>query len=91
MQIPLRKTDIDICLVKYAHGVAYIGGDLLSLESFDRDGHEEALRASGSCRFESKDFDRLRLDILTLICDVACKFHSVRKKHRPSTGNEPMQ
>ena len=79
MQIPSRKTDIDICLVKYAHGVAYIGGDLLSLESFDRDGHEEALRASGSCRFESEDLDRLRLDILTLICDVACKFHSVRK------------
>ena len=88
MQIPSRKTDIDICLVKYAHGLASIGENLLSSESFDRDGHEEALRTSGSCRFESEDFDRLRLDILTLICDVACKFHSVRKNviHPPGTS-----
>ena len=62
--------------------------NLLSSESFNRDGHEETLQTSGSCRFESEDFDRLRLDILTLICDVACKFHSVRKNviHPPGTS-----
>ena len=43
MQLTSRKTDIDICLVKYAHGVAYIDGDLLLSESFDRTGHEEVL------------------------------------------------
>ena len=79
VQIPSRKTDIDICLVKYAHGLTSSGENLLFLDPFDRDGHKEALQTSGYCRFESEDLERLRLDILTLICDVACKFHSVRK------------
>ena len=53
--------------------------DTLNDRSFDKDGHENALGKNGSSSVSNDSIHRLRLDFLKLICEVTCKFHTVKK------------
>ena len=56
----------------------------LSKSSFDKDGHESAIIENPSCCVTPDVLNRLQLDVLKLVCEVTCKYQSVRK----STSSE---
>jgi len=59
--------------------MATMDESILTNGSLDKDGHESAIRDSPSCSVNPDVLNRLRLDILKLVCEVTCKYQSVRK------------
>ena len=51
-----------------------------SKHSFDKDGHEQCISDLPSLRICPSVLNQLRLNVLKLVCEVTCKFQSVRKK-----------
>ena len=81
---PSEKSEVGLCLLKYAYCMATMDESILTNGSLDKDGHESAIRDSPSCSVNPDVLNRLRLDILKLVCEVTCKYQSVRK----STSSE---
>ena len=61
------------------HIISSFDEKTFSVQSFDKDGHEVVLANGISSFVQQKETNRLRLDILKLLCQVTCKYHSVRK------------
>lgn len=78
VHFPTQTTDAGLCLLKYAHLLASMDNDTLNNRSFDDDGHENALGKNGSSSVSNDAMHRFRLDFLKLICEVTCKFHTVK-------------
>ena len=79
VHFPTQTTDAGLCLLKYAHLLASTDISDLNNKSFDADGHENILGQKGSSSVSSDAMHRFRLDFLKLICEVTCKFHTVKK------------
>ena len=78
VHFPTQTTDAGLCLLKYAHLLASMDNDTLNNRSFDDDGHENALGKNGSSSVSNDAMHRFWLDFLKLICEVTCKFHTVK-------------
>ena len=78
VHFPTQTTDAGLCLLKYAHLLASMDKDTLNNRSFDDDGHENALGKKGLSSVSNDAVHHFRLDFLKLICEVTCKFHTVK-------------
>jgi len=76
---PSEKSEVGLCLLKYAYCLVTTDETTLSKSSFDKDGHESAIIENSSCCVTPDVLNRLRLDVLKLVCEVTCKYQSVRK------------
>ena len=76
---PSEKSEVGLCLLKYAYCLVTMDETTLSKSSFDKDGHESAIVENPSCCVTPDVLNRLRLDVLKLVCEVTCKYQSVRK------------
>ena len=65
--------------MKYAYCLTTMDESILTNSSLDKDGHESAIMENPSCCFDPDVLNRLRLDVLKLVCEVTCKYQSVRK------------
>ena len=78
VHFPTQTTDAGLCLLKYAQLLASMDKDTLNNRSFDNDGHENTLCKKGSSNVSNDAMHRFRLDFLKLICEVTCKFHTIK-------------
>ena len=78
VHFPTQTTDAGLCLLKYAHLLASMNKNTLNNRSFDDDGHENALGKKGLSSVSNDAVHHFRLDFLKLICEVTCKFHTVK-------------
>ena len=76
---PSDKSEVGLCLLKYAYCFITMNETILSRSSFDKDGHETAIIENPSCSVTPDVLDQLRLDILKLVCEVTCKYQLVKK------------
>ena len=83
---PSENSDVGICLLKYAFCISSTDEATFSKRSFDVDGHEQCISDLPSLRICPAVLNQLRLHVLTLVCEVTCKYQSVRKK-RPLNNN----
>ncbi len=52
---------------------------ILTNSFLDKDVHKSAIMENPSCCVDPDVLNRLRLDVLKLVCEVICKYQSVRK------------
>ena len=76
---PSEKSDVGICLLKYAFCLSCIDNTTFSRSSFDKDGHEEGISNLSPLCISPAVLNRLQLDVLKLVCEVTCKYQSARK------------
>ena len=76
---PSEKSEVGLCLLKYAYCLVTTDETTFSQSSFDKDGHESAIIENPSFCVSPDVLNRLRLDVLKLVCEVTCKYQSVRK------------
>lgn len=76
---PSEKSEVGLCLLKYAYCFATTDETTFSKSSFDKDGHESAIVEIPPLCVSPAVLNRLRLDVLKLVCEVTCKYQSVRK------------
>ena len=77
---PSEKSDVGICLLKYVFCLSSTEEATFSKSSFDEDGHERCISDLPTLRISPAVLNRLRLDVLKLVCEVTCKYQSVRKR-----------
>ena len=77
---PSEKSDVSICLLKYAYCLSNTEETTFSKSSLDKDGHEQGISDLPSLCISPAVLNRLRLDVLKLLCEVTCKYQSVRKR-----------
>jgi hypothetical protein len=68
-----------MCLLKYAFCLSTADSATFSTSSFDTDRHEGSILGLPSLCISPAVLNRLRLDVLTLVFEVTCKYQSVRK------------
>ena len=56
-----------------------MSADTLNDTSLGKDGHENTLSGISPFNVSNKEINRFRLDILKLVCEVTCKFNTVKK------------
>ena len=61
-----------------------MSADTLNGTSFDKDGHEGTLSGISSSDVSKKEMHKFRLDFLKLVCEVTCRFHTVKKVASPT-------
>ena len=66
--------------MKYAFCLSSTDKATFSRSSFDKDGHEGGISDLSSSCISPAVLNRLRLDMLKLVCEVTCKYQSVRKR-----------
>ena len=76
---PSEKSDVGMCILKYAFCLSSADSATFSTSSFDTDGHERSISGLPSLCVCPDVLNRLRLDVLTLILEVTCKYKSVRQ------------
>ena len=76
---PAKSTDASLCLLKYAHWLTTTSADTFNGTSFHKDGHESTLNTNSSFNASPKEINRFRLDFLKLVCEVTCKFNTVKR------------
>ena len=72
--------------MKYAYCISNTEQSTFSKSSFDKDGHEQCISDLPSLCISSAALNQLRLDVLKLVCEVTCKYQTVRKG-TPSKSN----
>ena len=77
---PFVKSDVGICLLKYAFCLSSTEEATFSKSSFDKDGHQQGISDLLSLCITPAILNQLRLNVLKLVCEVTCKYQSVRKK-----------
>ena len=77
---PAQNSDVGICLLKYASCISSTDAAAFSKHSFDDDGHEQCISDLPSLDICPSVLNQLRLNVLKLVCEVTCKYQSVRKK-----------
>ena len=75
---PSDKSDVGMCLLKYAYCLSTADSATFSTSSFDTDRHEGSILGLPSLSISPAVLNRLRLDVLTLVFEVTCKYQSVR-------------
>ena len=76
---PSEKSDVGMCLLNYAFCLSSADDATFSTSSFEKDGHEGSISDLPSLCISPAALSRLRLDVLKLVCEVTCKYQSVRK------------
>ena len=76
---PSEKSDVGMCLLKYVFCLLSTDGTTFSTSSFDTDGHERSISDLPSLCIRPAVLNRVRLDVLTRVFEVTCKYQSVRK------------
>ena len=76
---PSEKSDVGMCLLKHAFCLSSADDATFSRSSFEMDGHEGGISDLPSLCISPAALSRLRLDVLKLVCEVTCKYQSVRK------------
>ena len=66
--------------MKYAFCISSTEEGTFSKRSLDEDGHEQCISDLPSLRICPAVLNRLRLNVLKLVCEVTCKYQSVRKR-----------
>ena len=66
--------------MKYASCISGTDAATFSKHSFEEDGHEQCISDLPSLGICSSLLNQLRLNVLKLVCEVTCKYQSVRKK-----------
>ena len=56
-----------------------MSADTLNGTSLRKDGHENILSGISPFNVSNKEINRFRLDFLKLVCEVTCKFNTVKK------------
>ena len=56
-----------------------MSADTLNGTSLWKDGHENILSGISPFNVSNKEINRFRLDLLKLVCEVTCKFHTMKK------------
>ena len=77
---PSEKSDVGICLLKYAFCLSSTEEATFSKSSFDKDEHQQGISDLLSLCISPAILNQLRLNVLKLVCEVTCKCQSVRKK-----------
>ena len=65
--------------MKYASCISGTDAATFSKHSFEEDGHEQCISDLPSLGISSSLLNQLRLSVLKLVCEVTCKYQSVRK------------
>ena len=68
-----------MCLLKYAYCLSSADGATFSRRSFGKDRHKGSISGLPSLCSNPAALIQLRLDVLKLVCEVTCKYQSVRK------------
>ena len=76
--------------MKYAYCISSTEEATFSKSSFDEDGHDQCISDLPSLRISPAVLNRLRLDVLKLVCEVTCKYQSLRKR-TPLNNNDVNQ
>ena len=76
---PAQSTDASLCLLKYAHLLTTMNAYILNATSLQKDGHENTLSGISQFNVSDKEINRFRLDFLKLVCEVTCKFNTVKR------------
>ena len=77
---PSKKSEVGLCLLKYAQCLISIDERILSNTSFSKDGHENAIVENPSCYVDPDVLNQFQLDILKLACEVTCKYQSFGRR-----------
>ena len=77
---PFVKSDVGICLLKYAFCLSSTEEAAFSKSSFNKDEHQQSISCLLSLCITPAILNQLRLNVLKLVCEVTCKYQSVRKK-----------
>ena len=56
-----------------------MNADTFNATSLQKDGHENILSGISQFNVSDKEINRFRLDFLKLVCEVTCKFNTVKK------------
>ena len=76
---PSKKSDVGMCLLKYVFCLSSADDATFSRSSFEKDRHKGGIADLPSLCISPAALSRLRLDVLKLVCEVTCKYQSVRK------------
>lgn len=76
---PSEKSDVGMCLLKYAYCLSTADRATLSKSSVDTDRQEGSILGLPSLSISPAVLNQLRLDVLTLVFEVTYKYQSVRK------------
>ena len=75
---PRNATDVGICLLRYASGIAAMSECQLNTKSFESDGHRSALSRCPHFTYNEAAVMKLRQECLQLVCRVSEKYCNVR-------------
>ena len=76
---PSEKSDVGMCLLKYAFCLSSADGATFSRSSFKKDRQEGSISDLPSLCINPAALSQLRPDVLKLVCEVTCTHQSAKK------------